>query len=70
MNHEELQDLLESYVDETLDRTTRAEVDRHLAGCDNCRAILDGVPAVHLGAIERVAFDDWAMGRLVRVTLL
>jgi hypothetical protein len=70
MNHEELQDLLESYVDETLDRTTRAEVDRHLAGCDNCRAILDGVPAVHLGAIEPVAFDDRAMRRLVRVTLL
>ncbi len=40
MTHEELQDLLEAYVDETLDRATRAEVDRHLAGCDECRAII------------------------------
>ncbi len=70
MTHDELQDLLEGYVDETLDRSTRAEVERHLAGCDECRAILDGVPAVQLGKIEPSGFDDKAMRRAVRTTLL
>ncbi len=70
MNHGEIQDLLEAYVDETLDRSTRAEVDRHLAGCEECRAILDDVPAVELGDIDPVGFDDKAMRRVVRRTLL
>ncbi|MCZ7532377.1 MAG: zf-HC2 domain-containing protein [Acidimicrobiia bacterium] len=69
MTHDDLQDLLEGYVNETLDRTTRAEVDRHLAGCDECRAILDGVPAVQLGLIQPAAFDEKAMRRAVRTTL-
>jgi hypothetical protein len=70
MTHDELQDLLEAYVDETLDRTARAAVDSHLAGCEECRAILDDVPAVQLGRIEPPGFDDRAMRRAVRTTLL
>jgi hypothetical protein len=69
MTHDELQDLLEAYVDETLDRSSRAEVDRHLAECDGCRAILDGVPAVHLGEIGPTSFDDKAMRRAIRASL-
>ncbi len=70
MTHDEIQDLLEAYVDETLDRRTRAEVDRHLAGCTECRAILDGVPAVDLGRTEPEGYDERAMRRAVRRTLL
>jgi hypothetical protein len=70
MTHDELQDLLEAYVDETLDRSSRAAVERHLAECEECRAILDGVPAVELGRIELPGFDDKAMRRAVRTTLL
>jgi hypothetical protein len=70
MTHEEVQDLLEAYVDETLDRKTRAEIDRHLAGCADCRAVLDGVPAVALGQLATAPFDERAMRRAVRTTLL
>ncbi len=69
MTHEEIQDLLEAYVDETLDRKTRADVDSHLVGCDECTAILDGVPAVDLGRVEPSVFDERAMRRAVRTTL-
>lgn len=70
MTHDELQDLLEAYVDETLDRSARATVDDHLAECDECRAILDGVPAVQLGQIRPTGFDDKAMRRAIRASLL
>lgn len=70
MTHEEVQDLLEAYVDETLDRKTRAEVDRHLADCAECRAVLEGVPAVALGRLATAPFDERAMRRAVRTTLL
>lgn len=70
MTHDELQDLLEAYVDERLDRSTRATVDDHLAGCAECRAILDGVPAVQLGKIGPTSFDDKAMRRAIRASLI
>lgn len=70
MTHEEVQDLLEAYVDETLDRKTRAEVDHHLAGCAECRVVLDGVPAVEFGRLPTTSFDERAMRRAVRTTLL
>lgn len=70
MTHDELQDLLEAYVDETLDRSARVTVDGHLAECDECRAILDGVPAVQLGQIRPTGFDDKAMRRAIRASLL
>ncbi|MET0565372.1 MAG: zf-HC2 domain-containing protein [Acidimicrobiia bacterium] len=69
MTHEEIQELLEGYVDETLDRATRREVDIHLATCDECRSILDGVAPVELGS-PAGSWDQKAMGRAVRRSIL
>lgn len=66
MNHEEIQDLLEGYVDETLDRPTRRAVDDHLAGCEECRAILDDVHPVDLSPLGPGSFDERSMRRIVR----
>ncbi|HEY6629191.1 MAG TPA: zf-HC2 domain-containing protein [Acidimicrobiia bacterium] len=66
MTHEEIQDLLEGYVDETLDRATRREVDAHLATCDECRAILEGVAPLDLGGIDPTAWTPRDMRRAVR----
>ncbi len=69
MRHEEIQDLLEGYVDETLDRATRRKVDTHLATCDECRAILEGVAPVELGDASGV-WDAGGMRRAVRRSML
>lgn len=69
MTHEEVQDLLEGYVDETLDRATRREVDAHLATCDGCRAVLDGVAPVELGGVSG-SWDARDMSRAVRRSML
>jgi hypothetical protein len=52
MNHDEIQDRLEDYVDDRLDRESRAAVDDHLRGCETCRTILDDVAPVDLGSPE------------------
>ncbi len=69
MNHEEIQGLLEGYVDESLDRATRREVDSHLAKCEECRAILDDVAPVELGDHVGV-WDERGMRRAVRRSML
>jgi hypothetical protein len=69
MSHDEIQDLLEGYVDETLDRETRRQVEAHLAGCEECRAILEGVPAVGLGDVS-ATWDERGMRRAVRRSML
>jgi hypothetical protein len=69
MSHDEIQDLLEGYVDETLDRQTRRQVEAHLAGCEECRAILEGVPPVGLGDVT-AAWDERGMRRAVRRSML
>jgi hypothetical protein len=69
MTHDEIQDLLEGYVDETLDRETRRRVEAHLAGCEQCRAILEGVPAVGLGEVA-ASWDERGMRRAVRRSML
>lgn len=66
MNHDEIQGLLEGYVDETLDRETRKAVDEHLAGCEECQAILDHVHPVDLSPLAPTAFDERTMRRMVR----
>lgn len=66
MNHDEARELLEAYVDETLDRQTRATVDDHLASCPECRAILDGVAAVPLGPGSTGGVDETSVRRSVR----
>lgn len=70
MTHEEIQDLLEPYVDETLDRERRRVVDAHLATCVECRAILDEVAPVDLGLVEPSAWAPRHMRRAVRRSLL
>ena len=70
MTHEEIQDLLEEYVDDRLDRATRREVDRHLESCAECRAILDGVAPVDLGKLGGPAFDEQSLRRMSRRSVL
>ncbi len=65
-DHDEIQDLLEGYVDETLDRSTRRLVDSHLADCAMCRAILDDVAPVDLGAMHAPQLDERHLRRSVR----
>ncbi len=65
-SHAELQDLLEGYVDETLERDTYRLVDEHLAGCKECRAILDEVALVDLTDLVGGAIDDRVLRRSVR----
>jgi hypothetical protein len=65
-DHDEIQDLLEGYVDETLDRPSRRLVDTHLADCGMCRAILDDVAPVDLTAMHTPQLDDRHLRRSVR----
>ena len=69
MTHEDLQDLLEGYVDETLDRATRRTVDSHLAECAECRQILDDVAPVDLGEVPSGTWTPRDMRRAVRRSL-
>jgi hypothetical protein len=65
-DHDEIQVLLEGYVDETLDRPTRRLVDSHLADCGKCRAILDDVAPVDLSAMHTPRVDERHLRRSVR----
>jgi hypothetical protein len=69
MNHEEIQDLLEDYVDDRLDRQTRKMVDDHLKGCTECRQILDEVAPVDVSALGTLSYDEASMRRIVRRSL-
>ena len=66
MKHEDIQDLLEDYVDDKLDRETRKLVDDHLKGCTECREILDGVAPVDISALGKTVYDERAMRRTIR----
>lgn len=66
MTHEEIQDLLEAYVDDALDRPMRKMVDAHLAGCIECRAILDDVPEIDLSGLTGGSVDERMLKRSVR----
>ncbi|CAN5825594.1 hypothetical protein BH23ACT4_BH23ACT4_00690 [soil metagenome] len=66
MKHEEIQDLLEDYVDDRLDRPTRKLVDDHLKECTECREILDEVAPVNVSALGGFTYDERAMRRTVR----
>lgn len=66
MNHDQIQDRLEAYVDETLGREERKEVDKHLASCEECRSILEEVKPVDLSGLGPMAYDESAMRRTVR----
>lgn len=70
MTHDDVQDLLEGYVDETLDRSTRNAVDEHLAGCDDCQAILDGVASIPLGPSGTGKIDERMLRRSLRKATL
>lgn len=66
MSHEEIQELLEAYVDDKLDRSTRKVVDDHLASCQECRAILDDVAPVDMGALGPMRYDERVLRRTMR----
>jgi len=42
--------LLNEYVDGTIGPAERGDVDRHLAGCGECRALVDDLQAIRAGA--------------------
>ncbi len=69
MKHEDIQDLLEDYVDDRLDRPTRKLVDDHLKECDECRQILDEVAPVDVSALGASVYDERLMRRTVRRSL-
>jgi hypothetical protein len=69
MKHEDIQDLLEDYVDDRLDRPTRKVVDDHLKECVECRQILDDVAPVDVSALGAFRYDERAMRRTVRRSL-
>lgn len=66
MKHEDIQDLLEDYVEDRLDRPTRKLVDDHLKECTECREILDEVAPVDISALGRTVYDERAMRRTIR----
>ena len=66
MNHNEIQDLLEPFVDDSLDPATRRIVDQHVSGCDACQAILDEVAPVDLDATSEMGMDATAVRRAIR----
>lgn len=70
MKHEDIQDLLEDYVDDRLDRPTRKLVDDHLKECTECREILDEVAPVDVSALGAFTYDERAMRRTVRRSLV
>ena len=41
--HDEIREALDDYVDGLLGDTERADIDRHLAACDECRAELQSI---------------------------
>lgn len=69
MKHEDIQDLLEDYVDDRLDRPTRKLVDDHLKECTECKEILDEVAPVDVSALGSFNYDERAMRRTVRRSL-
>jgi len=70
MTHDEVQNLLEDYVDERLDRTTRRAVDEHLYSCERCASLLDDVPAIDLGVFAETVWDERAMRTAVRRSMI
>lgn len=66
MTHSEIQDLLEAYVDDALDRPTRKLVESHVSGCEECQTILDDVAAVDLSGLAGGAVDERQLKRSVR----
>jgi len=70
MTHDEIQDLLEAYVDDRLDRQTRREVDNHLKTCAECRAILDDVAPVDLHSVATSGFDQVSLRRMARRSVM
>ena len=62
--HQSTVERLSEYVDGELDAGARAEVERHLAGCHECRAIVEDFQAVTLRASSLVdtapQHDLWA----------
>lgn len=66
MTHSEIQDLLEAYVDDALDRPTRKLVETHVSACEECQAILDDVAEVDLSGLAGGAVDERQLKRSVR----
>ena len=70
MTHDQIQDLLEAYVDETLDRATRKMVDDHIADCRECQSILEDVEPVDMSSMGPRGYDEHSMRRVVRRSIL
>ncbi len=66
MTHSEIQDLLEGYVDDALDRPTRKLVETHIEDCAECQAILDDVAEVDLSGLAGGAVNERMLKRSIR----
>lgn len=75
MEHHIARDLLEGYVDGTLEPETREAVEEHLAGCSECRALIEGVEPIRFSDREGVpvpsalGWDEDRMKMVVRRSL-
>jgi Putative zinc-finger len=67
MNCADVEILLCDYVDETLPADTRADVERHIAGCANCTAMARDVSAAvdFMGRVEAVEPPPELMTRIL-----
>ena len=74
MEHHVARDLLAAYVEDDLEADTKAELEQHLEGCDECRAILNEAEApvdLTSAVVDRdLGWDEKRMRKTVRRTLL
>ena len=54
MNHQEVREFLDAYIDTELDVVTTFEFERHLIECDECRAIVEQYQQLHASVKAQV----------------
>lgn len=71
MTHWEVSNLLTDYSEGALDRARAAQMEEHLASCEECRAMLEDVQFAlrTLRAAEDVEPSPWLVRRILRATI-
>ena len=72
MEHHLARDLLEGYVDDSLEPETRSQLEAHLATCEECRSILEAAEApvaLPVGQTPESNWDEKRMRKTIRRTL-
>jgi len=71
MTHLEIENLASEYLEGQLDAARRAEADRHLAGCAECRELLADVRRAYelCHAAEDLEPSPWLVAKIMRATV-